>query len=147
MYKLVDMNNVSSSWHSQAAVETLTSWGMYHRLRLSQLAQINGNWERQSSTTLFLSLSTNPGPGWALQCLLRLCWHHLFNWCTHRFRALLTLSSKLLLCTAKSIDATTSSFNVAAVFSIRSSQRLFGMCIPVKEHQRVTLAFEPEPTF
>ena len=44
---------------------------------------------------------------------------------THQFRSLITLNSKFPLCTTKSIDATISSFKVATVFSIRSSQRLF----------------------
>ena len=41
---------------------------------------------------------------------------------THLFKATLTLNSKFPFCTAKSISATASSSNAAAVFSIRSSQ-------------------------
>ena len=66
---------------------------------------------------------------------------------THRCKAALTLSCKLSLCTAISINATISSFNDAAVFSIRSSQRLLCTCISAQGRQLTLLVFDSEPTF
>ena len=60
--------------------------------------------------------------------------------CAHRFNANLTLNSMLLFCTAKSINATVSSFSAAAVSSTRTSQRLSFMCISAEVHERVSLA-------
>ena len=56
-----------------------------------------------------------------------------FNKCTHRFKAILTLNSVFPLCTAKSINATTSSFRAAAVSSMRPLQRLSFMCISAQQ--------------
>ena len=58
---------------------------------------------------------------------------------THLFKATLTLNSKLPFCTAKSISATASSFNAVAVFSIRSSQQPFCLCISFEQHWGVSL--------
>ena len=67
---------------------------------------------------------------------VRCLWLYLFNECTHRLKAILTLNSIFPLCTAKSINATTSSFSATAVFSIRPLQWLSFKFMSVKQvHQ------------
>ena len=68
--------------------------------------------------------------------------HIAINLGTHRFKAVFTLNSKFFRCTAKSINAMTSSFSAAAVFSIRPLQWLFRMCISAEVHQYVTLTYD-----
>ena len=67
---------------------------------------------------------------------------HLFNrcsvQCTHQLKAVLTLNSRFPLCTAKSINAMTSSLSATAVFSIRPLQWLSFEFMSVKQvHQHV----------
>ena len=50
----------------------------------------------------------------------------------HRFTAMLMLRSKLPLCTVKSINPTTSSFNASTVSSRRGRHRVSALCISVK---------------
>ena len=67
---------------------------------------------------------------------------------THRRRAILTLNSKCPRCTAKSINATTSSFSAAAVFSIRPLQWLSFKFMSVKQgHQYADPGYTFEPHF
>ena len=136
------------SWHSQArsqATSSIIRNGPQIKT-LSTLAHMNGNARRHSRT---MRRTSNPTRSLTLQCSLRpsLTRPCPFNWCTHRSKANLTLNSKLPLCTAKSINAATSSFSVAAVVSIRSSQRLFCVCIPADECQELTLEFDSKLTF
>ena len=68
--------------------------------------------------------------------------------CTHRLRVVLTHNSKFPFCTAKSINATTSSFSAAAVFSIRPLQWLSCEFMSVKQvHQHVDPVYTFEPHF
>ena len=53
----------------------------------------------------------------------------IFMWKTHRLTAVLMLSPKSIFWTAKSIKASTSSFNASAVTSRRESQRVSTFCI------------------
>ena len=105
-------------------------------------------WEKTFSDYMFdLRTSVGKGPAMFVEIITHFgpptcTWHH-----THRSKAALTLNCKLSLCTAKSINATILSFNATAVFSMRSSQRLFCMCISATEHQHIILAFDSEPTF
>ena len=63
---------------------------------------------------------------------------HLIKLSTHRVKAVLTLNSRLPFCTAKSINAMTSSLSATAVFSIRLLQWLSFEFMSVKQvHQHV----------
>src|SRR6266404_6284228 len=66
------------------------------------------------------------------------------NWCTDRCKARFTLIPKFSFCTATSIKATASSFNAAAVASIRVSHCASCLFIAVEQHQYLAQAFDPE---
>ena len=120
---------------------------MYHQLKLHQPSPRSMEMV-QDISELFLQ-------PWA-QLEDRHCnyhWAHLISplWqvqCTHRLRAVLTHNSKFPLCTAKSINATTSSFSAAAVFSIRPLQWLSCEFMSVKQvHQHADPVYTFEPHF
>src|SRR6266404_5721701 len=67
------------------------------------------------------------------------------NWCTDRCKARFTLIPKFSFCTATSIKATASSFNAAAVASIRVSQCASCLFIAVEQHQYLAQAFASDP--
>ena len=121
--------------------------GMYHKLRLSTLAQMYGNCLRHSCTISPLCLTLIPALEWTLQSSLKLFFTCPFQWYAHRFKALLTLNAKFPLCTTISINVTTSSFSAAAVFAMRSSQFISSLCISARECQHITPAFDSGPTF
>ena len=121
-------------------------WVAHHALRLLILAQMNGNCLRHSRTMSFLRLTSSPVLERTLQSLLRYLLIHPFNSHTHRFKALLTLNPILTLCTAISINVTTSSFNAAAVVSMRWWQSISCLCISVKEYRHIRRIFDSELT-
>ena len=97
-----------------------------------------GNGTRHSRMTCSTS---NPVRRPTLQFSFRLSPSPPVNLCTHRRRAALTLRPILSLCTARSINATVSSFSAAAVSSTRASQRLLIICISAEEHQHLTFIY------
>jgi hypothetical protein len=93
---------------------------------------IYGNGTRLLSTRSSMFFAWIVNMGWTLHWELRYSLNALCQY-THCLTARLTLSSKLLLCTVKSIKVTASSFNAPAISSTSSLHHMFGLCISTKQ--------------
>ena len=116
--------------------------GMQHKLRLGPYQHLPRHMEmEQDIPKLYALCQTRTGIDTEIFVEI---YHslHSFNWHTHRFKAILTLNSKLSLCTAKSINAN----NILIQCCSRILNKVIAvpifLCISAKEHQHVTLAFD-----
>ena len=141
MVRWANLKSVSESWHSQSR-----SWASKHYEACTTNSATNTCPQVWKWVKTFLNYFFDLGPstGMNTAIFVEIVAHQLVGH-THWFNAVLTLNWRLSLCTAKSINATISLFNAAAVFSIRSSQQLFFMCIPAIEHQHTALALTQDP--